>query len=160
MRRKIVQGAVKHMSDIIVRIMNERDIDDVLAIEEMSFSNPWSRKSFVLEITKNNLARYVVAELEGKVIGYGGMWLVIDEGHITNIAVHKDYRGLGAGNLLLESLINICKEIGIIKMTLEVRKSNYIAQSLYKKYGFKEFGVRPGYYSDNNEDAIIMWKSV
>ena len=146
------------MSDVLVREMEEKDIDGVLKIEELSFTTPWSKEAFTLEVTANNLAKYVVAEKDGRIVGYGGVWLIIDEGHITNIAVEPQYRGQGIGNFLVEKLINICKDRGITNMTLEVRKSNIVAQSLYKKYGFKECGIRPGYYSDTKEDAIIMWK--
>lgn len=146
--------------DILVRNMREEDIDEVLEIERTSFTTPWSKEAFTLEITKNMLAKYVVAEIEGKVVGYGGIWLIIDEGHVTNIAVHEKYRGLGVGNKIMEGLIDICRDRNIVAMTLEVRKTNEVAKSLYDKYGFKEYGIRPGYYSDNNEDAIIMWKRV
>lgn len=146
------------MSSVIVREMNENDIDEVLDIERESFTTPWSREAFVLEITENQLARYVVAEKNGKIVGYGGLWLIIDEGHITNIAVRSEYRGQGIGNLIVEKLIDLCESIGIYNMTLEVRKSNYIAQSLYKKYNFADYGVRPGYYTDTKEDAVIMWR--
>lgn len=146
--------------DILVRPMLEKDIDEVLDIEKTSFATPWSKEAFTLEITKNMLAKYVVAEIQGKVVGYGGIWLIIDEGHVTNIAVHEKYRGLGVGNKIMEGLIDICRDRNIVAMTLEVRKTNEVAKSLYDKYGFKEYGIRPEYYSDNNEDAIIMWKRV
>lgn len=146
--------------DILVRPMLEKDIDEVLEIEKTSFTTPWSKEAFTLEINKNMLAKYVVAEIQGKVVGYGGIWLIIDEGHVTNIAVHEKYRGLGVGNKIMEGLIDICGDRNIVAMTLEVRKTNEIAKSLYNKYGFKEYGIRPGYYSDNNEDAIIMWKRI
>ncbi|WP_072742613.1 ribosomal protein S18-alanine N-acetyltransferase [Sporanaerobacter acetigenes] len=146
--------------DILVRPMLEKDIDEVLDIEKTSFATPWPKEAFTLEITKNMLAKYVVAEIQGKVVGYGGIWLIIDEGHVTNIAVHEKYRGLGVGNKIMEGLIDICRDRNIVAMTLEVRKTNEVAKSLYDKYGFKEYGIRPGYYSDNNEDAIIMWKRV
>jgi len=86
------------------------------------------------------------------------MWKVLDEAHITNIAVHPEFRRNNIGYLLLESLIQLARRECVQSMTLEVRKNNIIAQGLYKKYGFKEVGVRKGYYSDNDEDAIIMWK--
>jgi len=146
------------MNDVIIRKMTEEDIDQVLEIEKESFKTPWSREAFVLELEKNQLARYIVAEKEGKVIGYGGLWLILDEAHITNIAVSSQYRGQGIGKLIMEGLIEICEEKGINNMTLEVRKSNIVAQSLYKKYGFVNCGVRPGYYTDTKEDAIIMWR--
>lgn len=146
------------MSDVVIRKMTEEDIDEVLEIEKESFKTPWSREAFVLELVKNQLASYIVAEKEGKIIGYGGLWFILDEAHITNIAVAAQYRGQGVGNLIMEGLIKICEEKGINSMTLEVRKSNIVAQSLYKKYGFVSCGVRPGYYTDTKEDAIIMWR--
>lgn len=146
--------------DICVREMQESDIDRIVEIEQESFSPPWSREAFLLELTRNILAKYIVVEVEGRVVGYGGIWLIIDEGHITNIAVDKEYRGLGLGNKLLEGLIQLCIDRDVKAITLEVRKSNEIAKGLYKKYGFKEYGVRPGYYTNNNEDAIIMWKTI
>ncbi|HEY8363124.1 MAG TPA: ribosomal protein S18-alanine N-acetyltransferase [Tissierellaceae bacterium] len=146
--------------DIIIRTMELKDLDRVMEIETESFTTPWSRDSFLLEITKNRLAKYVVAEIDGLVVGYGGIWLIIDEGHITNIAVDKRYRGLGIGKKIIEGLIDLCKNNGITSMTLEVRKSNFVAQNLYRKYGFVEAGIRPNYYADDNEDAIIMWKKI
>lgn len=146
------------MSDVIVREMTEEDIDEVLEIEKEAFTTPWTREAFVLELIKNQLARYVVAEIDEKIVGYGGLWLILDEGHITNIAVSSQYRGQGIGNLLVERLIEICEEKGISNMTLEVRKTNFVAQSLYKKYDFIDCGVRKGYYTDTKEDAVIMWR--
>ena len=106
------------------------------------------------------MAKYIVAEVDGLVVGYGGIWLIIDEGHVTNIAVDEKYRGKGIGSKILEGLIQLCADRNMIAMTLEVRKSNEVAQALYRKYGFKEYGIRKGYYQDNNEDAIIMWKDI
>ncbi len=146
--------------NVSVREMLESDIDRVLEIEKESFSPPWSREAFLLELTKNILAKYIVVEVDGKVVGYGGIWLILDEGHITNIAIDKEYRGLGLGDKLLEGLIQLCIDRDIKVITLEVRKSNEVAKELYKKHGFKECGIRPGYYTNNNEDAIIMWKTI
>ncbi|QQY80104.1 ribosomal-protein-alanine N-acetyltransferase [Keratinibaculum paraultunense] len=146
--------------NVFVREMIESDIDRVLEIERESFSPPWSREAFLLELTKNILAKYIVVEVDGRVVGYGGIWLILDEGHITNIAVDKEYRGLGLGDKLLEGLIQLCIDRDIKVITLEVRKSNEVAKELYKKHGFKECGIRPGYYTNNNEDAIIMWKTI
>ncbi len=146
--------------DVIIRDMKESDLDRIMEIEEKSFNPPWSREAFLLELTKNLLAKYIVAEVDGQVVGYGGIWLIIDEGHVTNIAVDEEYRGKGIGSKILEGLIQICRDRNMTAMTLEVRKSNVVAQSLYRKYGFKEYGIRKGYYQDNNEDAIIMWKDI
>ncbi len=92
-----------------------------------------------------------------RVVGYAGLWLMVDEAHVTSIAVSPAYRGFGVGELLFLALVDISREIGAQYMTLEVRVSNTLAQNLYRKYGFKESGVRRRYYSDNNEDALIMW---
>ncbi|WP_130805991.1 ribosomal protein S18-alanine N-acetyltransferase [Senegalia massiliensis] len=148
------------MNNIVIRNMEYRDIDNILELENMSFSTPWSKESFIKEIKENKLARYIVAKGDDKIVGYGGMWLILDEAHITNIAVHPEYRGEGIGNKLLNGLVEISKEMMIKRMTLEVRKSNYPAIKLYKNNDFIEVGIRPGYYSDTNEDAIIMWKEV
>jgi ribosomal-protein-alanine N-acetyltransferase len=146
------------MDEAIVREMTEEDIRDVCIIERACFAIPWTEEAFQLEIRQNKLARYVVVEVQGMIVGHGGMWKIIDEAHITNIAVHPDYRGRGYGNLIVEKLIKIAKKEKVFRMTLEVRKSNTLAQNLYQKYGFKSCGIRPKYYQDNNEDAVIMWR--
>ena len=145
------------MSNLEICPFKDEYIDEILSIEILSFPDPWSRDSMEKELL-NSFARYLVVKSSGKVIGCGGMWLILDEGHITNIAVHPTFRGIGAGNLLLKSLIEICKAEAIIALTLEVRSSNNVAQNLYYKYGFLLEGVRKGYYGDNNEDALILWK--
>lgn len=146
------------MNDIDILSLKLEHIDSVLVIDSLCFPTPWSRESFQKEIESNKFARYIIAKKGDVVIGYAGMWLILDEGHITNIAVHPEYRGIGAGNRLLEGLIEICRMELINSLTLEVRKSNIVAQNLYKKYGFVEEGIRKEYYGDNKEDAIIMWK--
>ena len=145
--------------EITVRRVIEEDIDSILEIEKEAFTTPWSRDAFLTEINENMLAYYLVAEVNEKVVGYGGIWLILNEGHITNIAVKEEYRGNGIGNHILEGLICYCMKNSIDSMTLEVRESNLIAQNLYKKYGFVSSGKRPKYYSDDGEDAIIMWRS-
>lgn len=91
------------------------------------------------------------------IVGFAGLWLMIDESHITTIANHPEYRGRGIGELMLSSLIDISYNIGARAVSLEVRVSNHVAQNLYRKYGFREAGIRRRYYSDNHEDALIMW---
>ncbi|ABY91800.1 [SSU ribosomal protein S18P]-alanine acetyltransferase [Thermoanaerobacter thermohydrosulfuricus] len=144
--------------DVIIRPMRKEDVEEVLEIEKLSFSTPWSKEAFISEVTKNSCAKYIVAEVDNKIVGYGGFWVVVDEGHITNIAVHPEYRSKGIGSKIMEGLIDLAKKNGITAMTLEVRESNITAQHLYAKYGFRQLGRRKGYYQDNNEDAIIMWK--
>ena len=146
-------------NNLIIRYMAKNDIDSVYKIEEDCFADPWSKDSIRKEL-KNDLARYLVAELNGYVVGYVGIWIVVDEGHITNVAVHSKYRGMKIGDKLIKEIVELCKKNKLVAMTLEVRVSNIIAQNLYKKYGFKMSGIRKEYYSDNKEDAIIMWNQL
>lgn len=145
------------MKEFTVVAASDEHIDDIAVIENLSFKIPWSRQSIIEEIIENKAAFYVCAEIGGKAVGYAGMWQIIDEGHITNIAVHPEYRCTGIGSALMEALLTAAGERGITALTLEVRRSNYEAQALYKKYGFTEGGMRKAYYADNKEDAIIMW---
>jgi ribosomal-protein-alanine N-acetyltransferase len=133
-------------------------IDDIMIVENLCFKIPWSRGALVEEITKNRFAIYYSAKVNNTIVGYAGMRSVCGEGHITNIAVHPEYRKCGIGSKLLESLIATAKKLKIKSMTLEVRKSNLVAQGLYKKYGFQTYGLRKSYYIDDGEDALIMWK--
>ena len=146
-------------NNIIIEPMTLSDIDGVFEVEKSCFEDYWSKDSFKKELS-NDVARYIVAKLGGKIVGYVGIWLIVDEGHITNVAVHKDYRGQKIGDKLIKSLVELCRKNSILAMTLEVRRSNTIARNLYKKYGFKMVGVRKEYYSDNKEDAIIMWNQI
>lgn len=146
------------MSDFLIRDMTLEDIEEVVKIEHLSFKTPWTYEAFLSEITRNKVAKYRVIEGDKRVVGYYGLWLLYGEGHITNIAVHPEFRGIGLGNMLLEDIINISRENKIHALTLEVRVSNTVAINLYKKYGFIEVARRKGYYSDTGEDAIIMWK--
>lgn len=145
------------MNNLVICPFEKKYLKEILSIENLSFAVPWTKDSMEKELT-NKFAKYIVIKLNNLVIGYGGMWLILDEGHITNIAVHPEFRGIGAGKKIVEGLISICKEKGISSLTLEVRASNYVAKNLYIKFGFIEEGVRKNYYNDNNEDAIIMWK--
>jgi ribosomal-protein-alanine N-acetyltransferase len=144
-------------SHLSFSVMDPGHIDQVLSIELKSFPTPWSRRAFMFEVTENDFAFYIVAHVNNRVVGYGGMWLVVDEAHITNVAVHPDYRGCGIGRALMLELLRRAAILGAGKVTLEVRVTNLVARNLYKSLGFSDKGVRPKYYSDNNEDAIIMW---
>lgn len=146
--------------DIIIEPMKMSDLKQVLAIENMSFPAPWSRQAFISELTYNRAAVYLVARQDHQVIGYAGMWVIVDEAHITNIAVHPAWRRLGVGKRLMDRLVAIAEANNCRAITLEVRKSNAAAQNLYAQYGFVPHGLRRGYYSDNGEDAIIMWKEL
>ncbi len=137
--------------------MVSAELEDISRLEKLCFSLPWSRESLRLEVEENKCARYFTVRTEGKVVGYGGMWLILDEAHITNIAVHPDYRNRGFGRLIMQTLMEEASRLGIERMTLEVRVSNCPAIHLYESMGFERGGIRKGYYSNNREDALIMW---
>ncbi|MCC0784617.1 ribosomal protein S18-alanine N-acetyltransferase [Clostridioides sp. ES-S-0108-01] len=147
------------VDDIKIEEMTVKDIDEVFEVEKNCFEDYWSKESFRKELS-NEVARYIVAKLDGKIVGYVGIWLILDEGHINNVAVHSDYRGKKIGDKLIKSIVDLCKDNNIASITLEVRVSNKIAQNLYRKYGFRMDGIRKEYYSDNKEDAIIMWNQI
>ena len=141
--------------------MKMEDLEQVLEIERASFSTPWSRRAFEMEVDgSNRYAFYLVARNASKIVGYLGTWLILNEIHVTNIAVKPDFRRQGIAEQLLGSLFNQAKLQDIDAITLEVRASNHSAQKLYQKLGFKTMGVRSKYYQDNNEDALIMWKTL
>ena len=143
------------MCEFETGIMTAADVDAVCAIEEATFARPWSRASIENELT-NSCARYVVLRRGGETVGYAGMWLVIDEAHVTNVAIRKDLRGQGLGEKLMRALIQLAADSGMIWMTLEERRSNAAAQGLYRKLGFVDVGWRKRYYEDNGEDALLM----
>jgi len=143
--------------ELTFRMMRYEDIPEVCAIEVESFATPWSEQAFISELTQNQFAQYIVMEWQGRLIGYGGMWVIIDEAHVTNIAVTGEFRGRRLGERLMAELASRAARLGAQRMTLEVRPSNSVARRMYEKFGFEAVGLRPGYYSDNGEDAIIMW---
>jgi len=145
------------MNKGIIRPMQIDDLKSILEIERVSFTTAWSLEAFIGELKENEYARYLCLELEGQVIGYMGLWFILDEGHITNIAITPDHRGKHWGEFLMRSMMEQMEEQGMERMTLEVRVSNSPAQSLYKRLGFVSAGVRRGYYADTGEDALIMW---
>jgi ribosomal-protein-alanine N-acetyltransferase len=144
--------------DVVIEKMRMKDLDDVIEVEHQCFTNPWSRYAFTCELRDNQFSHYIVAKVGDKVVGYAGMWVILNEAHVTNVGILPEYRGYGIGELLMRKLIAIAKSLNADKMTLEVRKSNYIAQNLYTKLGFEPRGIRRKYYVDNQEDAVIMWK--
>lgn len=144
------------MTNIDICTLKECHVEEISKINSLSFHTPWSKESILRELD-NKFARYVVAVKDKVVIGYGGIWIIVDEGHITNIAVHPEYRGIGAGDIIVDALIEICKLEGVDAVTLEVRRSNIPARRLYEKHGFIAEAIRKGYYQDTKEDAVIMW---
>jgi len=144
---------------INVRPMGEEDIPEVENIERVSFSSPWTSRLFYLEIKKKDFAFYRVLEFNKKVVGYAGYWRIQDEAHLVTFAIHPFYRRRGLGKILLNHILEEVRKRGIKRVTLEVRKSNYAAQNLYEGFGFKKVAIRPHYYHDTGEDAIVYWKN-
>lgn len=140
------------------RRMTIDDVQAVHKIELASFPTPWTLDSFYYEMTENQYAHYLVAEDEtGEIIGFCGVWLVIDAAQITNVAVVKSVRGQGIGETLMREAMRVAREANMDVMSLEVRVTNTVAQNLYRKLGFLDGGLRKGYYTDNQEDALVMW---
>jgi [ribosomal protein S18]-alanine N-acetyltransferase len=157
-RKNFKRVGNRNMVDSFVfRYMKEEDIDQILEVEHASFTTPWSREAFYNELHSNKFAVYIVLEENKKIIGYCGAWIVIDEAHVTNVAILPEYRGRKLGAAMLEKLMMVAREMGAKSMTLEVRVTNHVAQSLYRKFGFQNGGIRKNYYSDNQEDALVMW---
>jgi len=144
------------MDEPLIRRMRLKDVDAVESIEQSSFARPWSRESFRQELTRNVAARYLVAEQNGEILGYAGAWIILDESHITNIAVREDARGRGIGRKLTGELLKLLSNLGASYATLEVRVSNQRARNLYESLGFISVGKRKKYYEDNQEDACLM----
>ena len=130
------------MYDTVIRRMTLNDVDAVHAIEAATFARPWTKQDFVKEMTTNACARYLVAEKDGAVIGYAGAWIVLDEAHVTNVAVAEQWRGQGVGRQLTAGLMQYASNLGVVYATLEVRRSNETAKRLYQSLGFEYVGVR------------------
>lgn len=145
------------INEVSYRAMVPKDIPAVVKIEEESFATPWTKESFEHEMTGNEYAHYIVAAVDEEVIGHCGLWIILDECHITNVAVRKHLRGHHIGEGLMREAIAQCKKLNVRLMTLEVRMSNLPAKNLYKKLGFQEGGIRKNYYTDDHEDALVMW---
>jgi len=136
------------------------DVEQVVQIDRLSFTRPWSERTYHLELTENSAAHLIVAALEDQlnkpIVGYVGFWFIVDEAHISTLAVHPDFRGKGIGSRLLEEALEAASHLGADLVTLEVRASNQIPIDLYKKFGFQVRTSKPRYYRDNHEDALLM----
>jgi [ribosomal protein S18]-alanine N-acetyltransferase len=141
---------------LVIETMAIDDLPAVHAIEEASFQTPWPPHAYRSELESNRLAHYLVARMGDTLVAYGGMWLMVDEAHITTFAVHPAWRRRGIGERLLLAFLDFAVDQRAREATLEVRLSNLAARRLYEKYGFRPVGLRPRYYSDNHEDALIM----
>jgi [ribosomal protein S18]-alanine N-acetyltransferase len=145
------------VSALTIRPMTLDDIESVLPIEQAASSQPWTPGMFQDEIVQHDARVYIVAETGGSVVGFGGLMLAYDEGHITNIAVAPSTQRSGLGTRLLLHLTRAAIARSMKAMTLEVRVSNTAARELYARFGYLPAGIRPKYYADNNEDALIYW---
>ncbi len=145
---------VKPELNLKIRHMRKSDVDNIMRIEKKAFNSPWHKDGFKSELTLNRFAHYFVLCSGSRLIAYAGMWVIIDESHLTTLAVDESYRGLGVGKLLLEFMITKAYQSGAVRMSLEVRPSNKSARRLYAGHGFVVRGKRENYYPD--EDAFIM----
>jgi [ribosomal protein S18]-alanine N-acetyltransferase len=145
------------LGTLTIEPMADADVKEVLRIEQQSFSTTWPSNAFYQELHENKLAHYFVGRVSGRVAAYGGIWVILEDSHITTIAVAPEFRGKKFGEMLLLHLLDEAMSRGASWMTLEVRESNAVAQTLYRKYGFTTVSTRKGYYSDNNENALVMW---
>lgn len=140
------------------RRMTQDDADVIAEIEAKSFAMPWSRETFWRE-AQNELATYIVGELDGRIVAYAGAWVSFNQAEVMSVAVEPELRGQGFGTILFGELIKAVKERGAKSITLEVRPSNTAAIKLYESFGLRSVGRRRGYYIDNGEDALIMWNT-
>lgn len=136
--------------------MQREDVQRVMEIERECFPTPWSESAYLTEMA-NRSAHYVVACSDSQIAGYAGMWIITDEAHITTLGVARAFRGQRIGEQLLVGLLDEARRRGARRATLEVRRSNSVAQNLYRKYGFSPAAIRRAYYTDNGEDAVVMW---
>src|SRR4051812_23877520 len=158
------RGALRHtyfevvaLFPIVIEDMGLGDIDSVQLVERASFPVPWPANAFRHELTQNKNAHYIIAKEGERVVGYAGLWLSLDEAHITTFAVLPDFRRRKIGERILVSLFARAGKLGAEWLTLGVPESSLAARRVYEKYGVQPAGIRRGYYSENNEDAIIMW---
>jgi len=142
--------------NFMIRKMRLEDIEQVIAIDRLSFSLPWPERSFRFELTDNPASRCWVAEMDGKLVGMIVVWLIVDEVHVATIATHPDFRRQGIAKRLLSHALRQLSNEGAQSSFLEVRASNLAAQEMYRKFGYGESGIRRRYYKDNDEDAILM----
>ena len=141
---------------VVIGDMTLEDVESAHEIESLSFATPWPAYAFEQELRGNRLARYLAAHAGARLVAFAGLWMMVDEAHVTTISVHPEWRRQGIGRRLMVALVEVAVDIGARRMTLEVRPSNAAARALYAEFGFVVAGRRPGYYSDDGEDALIM----
>lgn len=144
------------MTQVELRRMRVEDVPAVMVIELECFAVPWRESAYLTELA-NRSAYYIVACIDSEIVGYGGEWVIMDEAHITTIGVAAKHRGKKVGEQVLAALLDEALRHNARRATLEVRESNQVAQNLYRKYGFRPAAIRRGYYTDNHENAVVMW---
>ncbi len=144
------------MTRVELRRMRPEDVPAVMVIELECFTVPWRESAYMTELA-NRSAYYIVACIDSEIVGYGGEWVIMDEAHITTIGVAAKHRGKKIGEQVLVALLEEAMRQRAKRATLEVRESNQVAQNLYRKYGFQPAAIRRGYYTDNHENAVVMW---
>jgi ribosomal-protein-alanine N-acetyltransferase len=144
--------------EFLIRPMQPEDIPAVMEIDRESFPNPWPENTYLYELRENRMSHLLVIQSResSRLVGVAGYWLVVDEAHISTFAIRPDWRGRGAGAVLLDGILRQAAGLGAGSAMLEVRAGNLAAQSLYRKFGFQTVGRRKGYYKDNGEDALLM----
>jgi ribosomal-protein-alanine N-acetyltransferase len=147
------------LASVSIQPMRRQDVEAVREIDRLSFPSAWSAESYLRDLRNRN-SHYVVARLDGDIIGYAGMWLIADEAHISTLAVHPTYRGRGLGRRMLAHLLEVAQERGASEITLEAREANLVARRLYEKFGFQSRGFIPHYYGDTGENAVVMGKKL
>lgn len=152
----MIMETCRDKAKIRVRIAKSSDLDDIYELDVQTFAMPWSKEALSYDILENDNAFVIVAEYKGEFAGYADIWTVLDEADLNSIAVRVDFRRKGIGDAIMLAMTEMLSANGVATINLEVRVSNMPAIKLYKKYGFNECGVRPGYYLDNGEDALIM----
>lgn len=152
----MIMETCQDKAKIRVRIAKSSNLDDIYELDVQTFAMPWSKEALSYDILENDNAFVIVAEYEGEFAGYADIWTVLDEADLNSIAVRVDFRRKGIGDAIMLAMTEMLSANGVATINLEVRVSNMPAIKLYKKYGFNECGVRPGYYLDNGEDALIM----
>lgn len=157
MKAELDRTGAQSPGEMTIAPMSISDVAEVTRIERASFTTTWPPDAFYNEINTNKLAHYFVGRIDEKIVAYGGIWVIFEDSHITTIAVDESWRGRKFGELIMLHLISQAIERGGAWMTLEVRESNVVAQRLYRKYGFTTVTMRKAYYSDNNENALVMW---
>ncbi len=163
MKADLDPRAFGHPSRLEIVPMTTADVRPVMRIESLSFTTSWPPSAFQSELADNKLAHYFVGRVavpgsdRTEIVAYGGIWVILEDSHVTTIAVHPDWRGRGFGEELLVRLLHEAIERGASWITLEARESNTVAQNLYRKYGFTTVSTRRAYYSDNGENAVVMW---